>query len=442
MVGDLSTPNFFSVLVRLTIKMILMSMSRFTKLSSTVAAICISASMTHADNWTQYRGPAGDGISKETAAAVDWSSGAKILWKVPTPLGFSSFVIADGLAITVIAENNREICVALDSKSGKELWRTPMGSTQYDGGGGDSGADGNRGGDGPRSTPSIDGDRVYVYDAHLVLYCMDAREGIVLWSQDIAAGYEGRNIKWSNATSPVIEGDRVIVAGGGAGKSLLAFDKTKGNLVWQSGDEKLTHATPVVATIHGKRQVLFLMQSGLIGVDAQTGKEIWRAKFPFSTSTAASPVVSGNFVYCSAGYGVGASLFEIDADGNANEIWFQANELMNHWSTPVIHDGHLYGIFEFKKYGKAPLQCVELKTGEIKWAERGFGPGNCILVGERLMVLSDAGEVAIVQATPDAYRELARAKVIEGKCWSTPAFANGQLYVRSTKEAACIDVGN
>ena len=115
---------------------------------------------------------------------------------------------------------------------------------------------------------------------------------------------------------------------------------------------------------------------------------------------------------------------------------------MNHWSTPVVHDGHLYGIFEFKKYGKAPLQCVELATGEIKWAERGFGPGNCILVGEKLVVLSDAGEVAIVAAQPDAYRELARAKVLDGKCWSTPAYSDGRIYVRSTKEAACIAIKN
>jgi len=106
----------------------------------------------------------------------------------------------------------------------------------------------------------------------------------------------------------------------------------------------------------------------------------------------------------------------------------------------VIKDGHLYGIYEFKKYGRAPLQCVELATGEIKWSQPGFGPGNVIVVDDKLIVLSDAGEIALVSARPDSYEELARAKVLEGKCWSTPAYSNGKLYVRSTSEGACLDV--
>ena len=103
-----------------------------------------------------------------------------------------------------------------------------------------------------------------------------------------------------------------------------------------------------------------------------------------------------------------------------------------------MKDGYIYGIFEFKKYGKAPLQCVEMATGEIKWSERGFGPGNCILVGDKLVVLSDAGELVIVEANPESYDELSRTKVLEGKCWSTPAFSDGRVYVRSTTEGACV----
>ena len=122
------------------------------------------------------------------------------------------------------------------------------------------------------------------------------------------------------------------------------------------------------------------MQSGLIALAAETGELAWTSQFPFSVSTAASPVSSGNQIFCSAGYGVGAGLFSVNGSKEAEEVWFKPNELMNHWSTPVVHDGHLYGIFEFKKYGRAPLQCVELSTGEIKWSHSGFGPGNCILV--------------------------------------------------------------
>ena len=202
----------------------------------------------------------------------------------------------------------------------------------------------------------------------------------------------------------------------------------------------MTHATPTLCDINAKRQAIFFMQSGLVSLDPVDGSELWRQPFPYSVSTAASPVVEGNLVYCSAGYGVGAGLFEIGEDMSVKEIWRKPNRLINHWSTPVVHDGHLYGLFEFKKYGKAPLQCIELATGEIKWEKRGFGPGNCILVGDKLAVLADSGALVIVEAKPDAYHEIVHSKVVEGKCWSTPAFSDGKLYIRSTKEGACVDV--
>ena len=190
----------------------------------------------------------------------------------------------------------------------------------------------------------------------------------------------------------------------------------------------------------GSRQVIFFAQSGLVSVNADDGQELWRTSFPFSVSSAASPVVDGNSVYCSAGYGVGSKVVRIGGNSEPEEVWFKPNRLMNHWSTPIVRDGHLYGIYDFKKYGRAPLQCVEIATGEIKWSERGFGPGNCILVGDKLVVLTDAGEVVIVSAEPDKFTELARVKAVTGKCWSTPAFSNGRIYVRSSEEAACLVV--
>ncbi len=401
-----------------------------------------------ADAWPQYRGLAGDGTSAESIGDVDWTGGTSIQWKVATPLGFSSFSVADGRAYTIVVRKNRsganaETLVALDAATGTELWHVSLGSSDYKAGGGDAGAKGNKGGDGPRSTPASDGDRVYVYDSYMLLSCFDAQSGKRIWSKDILADFEGRNIKWLNASSPLIDDENVYVSGGGSNQSFLAFDKVTGDLVWKSGDEKATHATPRRATIDGVDQIVFFTQSGLIGVDAGSGDELWRADFPFAVSTAASPLVDGNLVYCSAGYGVGAGLFKLEKNGeqqSAEEVWFKPNELMNHWSTPIIKDGHLYGIYEFKKYGDAPLQCVELATGEIKWSHRGFGPGNCILVGDKLVVLSDDGHVVIVAARPDAYQELARTKAVDGKCWSTPAYSDGRIYVRSTKEGVCIDV--
>ena len=402
-----------------------------------------------ASDWPQYRGPHADGVSEEQFPAIRWSTqDARQLWKVPTPRGFSSFSVAGGRVFTLISPGDdlserKEFCLALDATTGDEIWRAELGDSDYGSDGGNSGAEGNRGGDGPRSTPATDGERCFVFDSHMRLTCFDAKNGSVVWQQDILQDYAGRSISWLNAVSPVLDEQFVYVIGGGVGQSFLAFDKVTGELAWKSGDETSTHATGRLATIGGVRQFVYFAKSGLVGVNAGNGNVLWHVDFPFSTSTAASPIVADNLVYASAGYGVGAGLFRVHPTGESHdveEIWFKPNQLMNHWSSPVLRDGHLYGIYEFKKYGDAPLQCVELATGEIKWSQRGFGPGNCILVGTKLVVLSDDGRLVIVDANPDHYEEIGQASVVNGKCWSTPAYSNGRIYVRSTEEGTCVDV--
>jgi outer membrane protein assembly factor BamB len=183
----------------------------------------------------------------------------------------------------------------------------------------------------------------------------------------------------------------------------------------------------------------------LLSVEPKTGKELWRYNFRFNVSTAASPVVVGDIVYCSAGYGVGAGAVRVSKKGDAwsaEELYrITGNKpLANHWSTPVAKDGHLYGMFQFKEYGNGPIKCVEAATGKILWEQEGFGPGHVILAGETLVALSDDGHLVLIDPQPTAYKELARAKVLEGKCWTTPVVSNGQIFARSTKEAVCVDV--
>lgn len=342
-----------------------------------------------------------------------------------------------------VAFIDREVCKAIDVKTGQELWSRELDIAKYGHDGGNSGARGNRGGDGPRSTPATDGARVYVMTANLKLFCLDARHGDTIWSKDLLRQHHGRNITWKNAASPLLEGEQLYIAGGGPGEALMAVNKNSGEVVWSGESDRMTHATPVPATIHDVRQIIFFTQEGLVSTRANDGKVLWRHPFPFNVSTAASPVVAGNFVYCSAGYGVGAGLVRIEKSGErfvAKEVWRKRNDLMNHWSTPVHKDGYLYGMFGFKEYGSGPLQCVELKTGRVVWEKNGFGAGNVIRAGETLIALGDAGQLVLVEATPNRYRELARNEVLEGKCWSTPALANGKLFLRSTREGVCLDV--
>lgn len=398
-------------------------------------------------DWPSYRGPNGDGVTQVSAGKAWDSAGPKQVWKVEANAGFSSVAVSGGVAATLVTRDFEgsatEHCVALDPATGKELWAVPLKLAKYQGGG-DSGTGDNKGGDGPRSTPAISEGKVYVYGSNLDLYCFDAKTGKQVWSKDVAGEYQGKNISWSNATSPVIEGDLVIVGGGGKGAAFLAFDKDGGGMKWKEGDDTITHATPTVATILGERQVIFFMKSGLTALSPKNGKILWQQPYKFNVSTAASPVVFENLVYCSAGYGVGSAVFEVKKSGSkfeTAELWrVEGDGMNNHWSTPVAHDGHLYGIFGFKKYGEAPLKCVDMRTGKEKWSKDGFGPGNVVIAKDKVIALSDKGELVMVEPKPEAYTELARADVLDGKCWSTPTLAAGFIFARSTKEAACFAV--
>ena len=414
----------------------------------TLLPLLVLTATLHAADWPQYRGPATDGTTPEKIARPWLSSGPKVLWKMPSTNGFSSFAVAGARCFMLEGREvdgaPQEVLVARDANTGKEGWTAALGSAKYDGGG-DSGTSDNKGGDGPRSTPTTDGVRVFTMSARLILQGFDASTGKELWKKDLMGEFQGRNIQWQNAASPLLEGGLIYVAGGGSGQSLIAFNPADGSVVWKAFDEKMTHATPVAATIHGVRQVIFFVQSGLLAVEPKTGKELWRYAFNYSTSTAASPVVAGDIVYCSAGYGVGAGAAQIAKNGDqwtATELYrMRGNKpLANHWSTPVLFGGHLYGMFQFKEYGKGPVKCVDIKDGSVKWEKEGFGPGQVILAGDKVLALSDAGELVFIDPQPAAYKELARAKVVDGKCWTTPVLANGRIYVRSTKEAVCLDV--
>lgn len=405
------------------------------------AALPFAALSSSAADWPAYRGPRGDGISAETGLAADWRGDAvQEIWRVPLSVGFSSVAVADGKAFTLLQRNvdgaPTEVVVALDAATGKELWAAPLTIAKYDNGY-DTGPD-----EGPRVTPAYRDGKVYCTSALLRLACLDAATGKVVWQHDLLKEFGGRNISWQNAASPLVDDARVYVAGGGKGQSLLAFDRNTGAVAWKTGDEKMTHATPVAATLHGVRQVIFLTQSGLVALDAAGGKELWRHPFRFNVSTAASPVVAGDIVYCAAGYGVGAAAVRVSKSGTAFEVyelWRKTgNEFANHWSTPVAHAGHVYGMFGFKELKTGPLKCLDLATGEFKWSQAGFGQGNLILVDGRLVALTDTGDLVQIEASPAAYREVTRRKVLKAKCWSTPAFSDGVAYVRDSKEGLAL----
>ncbi len=418
-----------------------------TLFSIVVAAVALPL-VTSGEDWPQYRGPAHDGKSNDKMGS--WPAKPSALWKVPTPNGFSSFAIRDGRAYTLVAREvegvQREVLVALDAETGKEVWSKAFGSVKYGHDGGNSGTPQNKGGDGPRSTPTVDGGRIYILTADLVVACVRASDGQDFWQRDLVKENKAENISWKNAASPVIDGELLFVAGGGSRQSLLGLNKYNGKVVWSGESDKITHATPVPATIHGVRQIIFFTQKGLVSVKPEDGTVLWRYPYRFSVSTAASPVVAGDIVYCSAGYGVGAGAVQVSKKGDqfsVSELWRKTgNDLANHWSTPVHKDGYLYGMFQYKEYGTGPVKCVDIKTGEEKWSKPGFGPGNVILVDNQVIALADDGQLVLIEPDPASYKEKSRFQAVTGKCWSTPAFADGRIFVRSTKEGAAYDLSS
>lgn len=396
--------------------------------------------VTHliAADWPQYRGPNGDGSSIEKILTTWPGEGPKLLWRAPLGPSFGSFVVSGGKAFCFIQrkveEQDREVAIALDANTGKELWAVPLGKATYD----------KQGGDGPRSTPTVDGKRVYFLGAYQVLTCLDADTGKQIWQHDIVSEFGGRVIRWNNAASPVLGGNLIFVNGGGAGQALLAFDKNDGKVVWKGEDDGPTHSSPVLATIHGGPQVIFYTQKGLVAVVPQTGKVLWRFAYPYQTSSASSPIVWSNIVYCSAAYDVGAGACQITKEGDtfiATELWRKKGELMNHWTSPVCKDGFVFGIYGRGSVRNAPLKCVDIRTGEEKWSHDGFGGGGAtILVDGNVLAQCDRGPLVLVAAKPDAYQELARADIYGGQCWTMPVISDGRIFARSAREGFCLDV--
>jgi outer membrane protein assembly factor BamB len=279
----------------------------------------------------------------------------------------------------------------------------------------------------------------------LVLSCLNATNGAVVWSKDLMALYGSTMISWQNAASPVVENGLVIVNANVPNKSLLALRAADGSLAWQtSASDKMTQATPVPVTLLGARQVIFYAQSGLVAVNPTNGAVLWRYACTYNgTSIAASPVVAGDLVYCSAAYNTGARAVRVSRTGGAfrtNQVWRLSGALQNHWATPVYCQGYLYGLYGYGNTSDAPLECVDPATGTELWSVAGFGFGGVVVVGKVILVLTAGGDLVVIEPDPGSYREIARYHALSGPCWNVPAVSNGRVYARSTTQTVALDV--
>jgi len=394
--------------------------------ASTAVALGLAMALTPAAaaDWPQFRGPGRDGISAETGLASDWGEqGPPVLWRTVLGEGYSGMSVADGRLVTMAGRGADELVLAFDADSGEELWRYRIGDKWRDGQG-----------NGPRSTPTIRGNVVYAVGAHGTLAALSASDGKELWAHDLEKEYRARIPRWGMSSSPLIEGDLLLVEVGGKDALIVAFDAASGKEAWRAGDGKAGYAAPLAVTAGGTSQVLFFTGDGLVSVSPADGKILWERAWKTSWDVnAAMPVlVPPDRVFVSSGYDVGAALFRLRADG-VEELW-RSRGMKNQFSSSLLHDGHLYG------FDNKILKCIDAGSGELRWQARDFGHGSLIYADSHLIVMGERGTLALVEASPAGYREQARLQVFDGKTWTLPTLAGGILYLRDEKELVALDV--
>lgn len=401
---------------------------------SPVVRVCVavvaSNLLVSAADWPSWRGPDRNGISRETDWSSDWgAAGPTRLWTANVGIGFSSVAVAEGRVFTSGWADGQDTVRCLDAATGKVLWTHSypevLGNKMYEGG--------------PNATPVVEGDRVFTVSKTGHSFCFEAGTGKVRWEVDLGSQIGAKLSDWGVSGSPVLaDVNTVLIAYGPAG---VALDAGTGRLLWNSGKGKdMTFAAPVIAEFDGQRAALLFMSEQLVAVDPKDGRKLWASKFGQGYRTHCSdPLVVGDRVFISSGDD-GGELLKVSGK-SAERIWKNKN-LSTFTGTAVLLDGMLYG-HETAGYKGAnqELRCVDLGTGSVKWGEKGFGQGSIIAAGDRLIVLSDKGELSVVRANPAKFELLAKSQVIGGKCWTGPVLSNGQIYVRNAKgELVCLDV--
>jgi outer membrane protein assembly factor BamB len=417
-------------------------------------------------DWPEYRGRKRDGVVTGPVLATDWSA-VKPLWRHKVGAGHSSFAIAGNLdvplpiigastvgllgspmglrpllaasalipgraiAVTLEQRDDREAVVCYHVPTGQQVWAYsyPARFSEL------------MGGPGPRSTPTIQGGEIYALGATGKLVCLEARTGKEKWTADILEN--NANLKWGMSGSPLVFDGMVVVNPGAqtaqAAGTLAAYDRKTGKRLWSSGRASAGYSSPMLATLAGKRQVLLLDGEGFSGYDPDDkGKELWRHPWPVQENINVSqPVLLGDDrVLISSGYGIGSAALQVKHEGGkwtVEPVW-QSRKMRCKFSSPVLHEGYLYGLDE------GVLVCLDTKTGERKWRGERYGHGQLLLTNGQLLITSEQGELALVKATPDGYQELTRLQAISGRTWNLPALANGLALVRNHLEMACYDL--
>jgi outer membrane protein assembly factor BamB len=405
--------------------------------AAVIAALTLS--FARADDWPQWRGPNRDEISKEVGIQKTWpSQGPPVAWTfTDAGIGYSGpAVVGNRLYIagaTGEGEDDKDFVLCIDTGTGKQVWKADFGKGFKNGWGG-----------GPRGNPTVDGDSVYVLGPKGELLCLATADGKQKWSKDFVGDLGGKIMSgWGYSESVLVDGDRVICTPGGSRGTLAALDKTTGKVVWRSTDltDDAAYSSVIKATVGGVAMYVQQTNKGVVGVNAKTGKLLWKNDCPaYRTAVIPTPVFHDDHVYVSSGYGAGCTLVKLTADGKggvtAKEVYKNKN-MINHHGGVVLVGDYIYGFSDGRGW-----VCQDFKTGENKWEAKGknqLEKGSITCVdGDLLCYGESSGQLVRIKATPEGWKEVARFKLPketrlsrkQGKIWTHPVVANGKLYLR------------
>jgi outer membrane protein assembly factor BamB len=441
--------------------------------SSFVFALLLGAVYSHAEDWPQFLGPGATGVSTEIGLLNQWpENGPPQLWSKPVGTGYSAPSVRGDKLVLHHRLGNEEIVECFDAATGRPIWRYAYPSSFIDPYGYNNG---------PRCTPLLTQDRCYTYGAEGKLLCLELETGRFIWERDTAKDWNIPQAFFGVGSSPILEGNLLLVMVGGQPNSgMVGFDAHTGKTIWESVGEKnwqdipmtgwpgertvawrnwekqSSYATPVAATIHGRRQVFCLMRQGLVSLDPQTGAvnfSFWFRSREENSVNAANPVVVDDLVFISGAYlRVGSVLLQVQPDSRSVQELWRDTVLEIHWTTPIYHDGFLYA-FSGRNEPQASFRCVEFKTGKLMWERdeswrrlgpppKTYGRGSCILADGKLIVLGEAGLLGLFKVNPHEPEEISRFQVpdLQYPCWAAPILAHKKLYLRSEDRLVCLDL--
>lgn len=395
----------------------------------------VSAGNAAAGSWPQFLGPNRDNLSAETGLLKKWPSSGPPQHKLITGLGvgFSNLAIEDGVVYTMGNVGEREFAFAFNLESGEKIWEFDNASAYHNGFG-----------DGPRGTPTLDGDFVYVLGGGGDLACLDRKSGQSSWKKNITREFGSGVPGWGICESVLIDGDHLVCTPGGNGAVLVKLDKKTGEVVWKAATpngDRTGYASMIAVDVGGVKQYVQFMAGGVIGIRADDGQYLWRDDSSANgTANCCAPVFDDNMVFTASGYGKGASMVQLASRGKetAARFGYHTNDLKVHHGGLVLVNGHVYGTND-----PGILTCVELKTGKTKWQNRSVGKGSVTFADGNLVVRSEGGPVALVQASPGAYNELGKFNQPDrsrSPAWTYPVVCDGKLFLRDQDKLFIYDV--